>query len=83
MFKVGILPIGQVNINALQFLQHGLTTVFPEIEADVLKTVMPIPKEAHNPYREQYLSTRVLAKMNDYVGKDQAQQVLGVVEVDL
>jgi len=83
VLKVAILPIGQVDKEALQFIQHGLKDVFPETEVILLETVMPIPREAYNSSRQQYHSTNILIKMNHYVKGVEAQYVLGVTEADL
>lgn len=83
MLKVAILPVGQVDVDALQFIRSGLKEAFPESEFDVLETVMPVPREAYSASRRQYHSTRILAEMNNYVGNDKSQRVLGITEVDL
>jgi len=83
MLKVVILPMGQVDVDALQFIQKGLKQVFSQTEVAVLETVMPIPHEAYNLSRLQYHSTPILAKMSNYVGKAEAEYVLGVTEADL
>lgn len=81
--KIAILPIGQVDVGALRFIQRRLHEVFPQTEVAVLETVMPIPSEAYNTSRLQYHSTHILAKMNDYVKSADAQRVLGVTKADL
>jgi len=81
--KLAIIPIGQVSLDALRFIQHGLKNVFPQTETVVLEADLPIPKEAHNPLRRQYNSTHMLTKLTDYTRKVEADRVLGVTEVDL
>jgi len=83
MLKIALLPIGQVNAEALQSVQRGLKRVFSQTEVMVLQTVMPIPREAYNLSRQQYHSTRILTEMSNCVGKSEAQHVLGVTEADL
>jgi len=83
MLKVVILPMGQVDVDALQFIQKGLKQVFSQTEVVVLETVMPIPREAYNLSRLQYHSTPILAKMSNYVRKAEAEYVSGLTEADL
>jgi len=81
--KVVILSIGQVDVEALRFVQRGLKQVFPKAEVVVHETVMPIPSKAYNSFRRQYHSTHILAKISNYARKAEAKHVLGVSEADL
>jgi archaemetzincin len=83
ILKITILPIGQVNIEVLQFVQHGLNEAFFEIEVSVLQTAMPILGEAYDLSRQQYNSTFVLGQMSKHFSSVEAQCVLGVTVVDL
>ncbi len=81
--KIAILPVGKVDLGVLRFIRRGLEEVFPQTEVAVLKTVMPVSGEAYSPSRLQYHSTRILAKVNDYVQNADADRILGVTEADL
>jgi archaemetzincin len=81
--KAVILPVGKVSRDVLQAIQNGLREVVPETEVVVLEMAMPLPSKAYNVSRQQHHSTRILAKMEDYVGVAGADYVLGVTEVDL
>jgi len=83
MLKIAILPIGQVNAEVLQFVQHGLNEAFLEIEVSLLQTAMPIPGGAYDHSRQQYRSTFILAQISKHFGNVEAQCVLGVTTVDL
>jgi len=83
MLKLVILPIGQVALNVLQVIQRRLSKVFPNAEATVLETIMPIPSDAYNPSRQQYHSACILAKVNNYIRSVEVRCVLCVTEVDL
>lgn len=83
MLKIFLLQIGQVNVDALQFLRRGLKQEFPQTEVTVLETVMPILREAYNSFRQQYHSTHLLTKMSNYIKKSETQHALGVTEADL
>jgi len=81
--KVVILAVGSVDTEVLRFIQRGLKELFPQAEVAVLETVLPIPSEAYDSFRRQYHSTHILTKTSDYVGKAEAQRILGVTEADL
>jgi len=81
--KLTVLCIGNVDTEAVQHVLHGLSQAFPEVECTLSERVMPIPKEAYNQARHQYHSTRILAKMIEYVEKLSIDTVLGVTAFDL
>jgi archaemetzincin len=81
--KAAILSVGKVARDVLQAIQNGLREVVPETEVAILEMTMPLPSEAYNVSRQQHHSTRILAKMEDYVGVAKADYVLGVTEADL
>jgi len=83
VLKVAILPVGQVDVDALRFIQHGLREVFRRAEVTLVDTVMPIPREAYNSSRRQHHSTHILAKVSNYARSVEAEHVLGVTEADL
>ncbi len=78
-----VLAIGQVDSDSLKFIKRGLKDVFSDVEVEAFGTVMSVPEQAYSSSRRQYYSTRILAKIRDYLGIEEAQYVLGVTEVDL
>lgn len=83
MLRIAILPIGQVNTEVLQFVQHGLNEAFFEVEVSILQTEMSIYGKALDLSRQQYRSALILAQMSKHFGNVEAQCVLGVTAVDL
>jgi len=81
--KLTVLRIGNVNIETVQQVLHGLSQAFPEVKCTLSESVMPIPKEAYNQLRRQYHSTRILAKIINFVEKSKSDVVLGVTTFDL
>jgi len=81
--KLTVLRIGNVDTEAVQHVLHGLSQAFPKVECTLSEDVMPIPKETYNQARRQYHSTRILAKMIEYVEKLGFSNVLGVTAIDL
>jgi len=81
--KLTVLRIGNVDTEAVQHVLHGLSQAFPEVECSLSEDVMSIPKEAYNQTRHQYHSTRILAKMTEYIEKLSVDTVLGVTTFDL
>jgi len=81
--KLTVLRIGNVDTEAVQHVLHGLSQAFPEVECSLSESVMSIPKETYNQARHQYHSTRILAKMMDFVKKSDSAVVLGVTTLDL
>ena len=63
MLKIAVLPIGQVNVDVLDFIQRGLREHFREAEVSVIQHAMPIPSKAYSSSRRQYHSTLILAQM--------------------
>lgn len=81
--KLAVLCIGNVDTEAVQHVLHVLSQTFSEVECNLSEDTLPIPKEAYNQARHQYHSTRILAKMIDYVEKLGFSNVLGVTAFDL
>jgi len=81
--KLTVLRIGNVDTEAVQHVLHVLSQVFPEVVCTLSESVMPVPKEAYNQARRQYHSTRILAKMIEYIEKLSVDTVLGVTTFDL
>jgi len=81
--RIAILRIGSVDMDVVESIQRELCDKFPGITCEILEHTMPVPQDAYNASRHQYYSSSVLAKIQDYVEKSQADRVLGVTEVDL
>lgn len=81
--KLTVLRIGNVDAEAVRHVLDGLSQAFPEVVCTLAESVMPVPKDAYNQERYQYHSTRILAKMIEYVEKSDIDSVLGVTAVDL
>ena len=81
--KLAILSIGTVDSEAVSAILKRLSQVLPQTECTLLRSVMSVSESAYNQMRRQYNSTRILAEMADYVGKADADVVLGVTQVDL
>jgi len=81
--KITVLRVGKVDIEAVQHVLHGLNQAFPRVQCTLSESVMPIPKEAYNPARRQYHSTRILTNMMNFARKSDVDSVLGVTGGDL
>ena len=81
--KLAVLRIGTVDMDVVSEVQNGLCRVFPEVDCVILEDTMPVPQDAYNAKRQQYYSSRVLARMRSYVLSFDVDRVLGVAEVDL
>ncbi len=81
--RIAILRIGTVDTDILKKIQSGLEEVYPQTECLILDDIMSIPADAYNKARQQFYSTHILAKINNYVKQTQADRILGVTEVDL
>jgi archaemetzincin len=82
--EFGILRIGQVELNVVKRLQENLGTIFPNTTVTLVARRMPIPEEAFDEDRQQYLSNFLLGKVQTYAGgKKKLDRVLGVANVDI
>jgi len=81
--KIAILRIGSLDMDVLVKVQGDLCNVFPKTPCVILDDVMPIPEDTYNTIRRQHHSSRLLAKIYDYVKKSGADRVLGITNVDL
>lgn len=75
--------MGTVDEDILKKIQNGLSEIYPETEWLILDEVMSIRTDAYNKARQQFYSSHILAKINNYVKQTQADRILGVTEVDL
>jgi len=81
--RLAILRIGTIDEDIPKKIQSGIVEIYPETECLILGEIMPIPADAYNKARQQFHSTHILAKINNYVKQTQADRILGVTEVDL
>ncbi|KPV62939.1 MAG: Archaemetzincin [Candidatus Bathyarchaeota archaeon BA2] len=81
--RIAILRVGSVDIDIMESIQRELCARFPGATCEILENTMPLPQDAYGESRYQYYSTTILARIQDYVEKSQADRVLGVTEVDL
>ena len=81
--RIAILRIGSVDMDVIESIQRELCDKFAGTTCEILEHTMPVPQDAYNASRNQHHSTSILARIQDYVEKSQADRVLGVTEVDL
>jgi len=82
--KIGILPVGRVDLNVLAEVQRGLAKTFPDTACVVVKKILPVPKSAFDKKRNQYSSTAILNEIRVYASQNEMfHRVLGVVDVDI
>ena len=81
--RIAILRIGSVDTDVVESIQRELCDKFPGTTCEILEHTMPVPQDAYNASRHQYHSSSILARIQDYVEKSEADRVLGVTEVDL
>jgi archaemetzincin len=81
--QIAILRIGTVNMEALKKIKDELCKIYPETTCLILNDVMPIPTSAYNKERQQFHSSHILAKINNYAVQTRVDRILGVTEADL
>jgi len=81
--KIAILRIGTVDMDVVSEVQNGLCSVFSGVDCVILEDTMPVPEDVYDERRQQYYSSKVLAKMRSYVPSSDVDRVLGLTEVDL
>ena len=86
--KIAILPVGQVDKEALNSIRDDLSRVFPQSFCYVSDDILRVPRSAHNPSRKQNFSTEILYELLRYAEEradlaETVYRVLGVTEVDL
>jgi archaemetzincin len=75
-----LMPIGEIETEALAYLQNNLSQVFA-MSCQVLEPI-DIPPEAYERGRGQYYSPLILEKIFDNA-PDDYHRILGIVDVDL
>jgi len=82
--KIGILRVGQVNLNVLERICENLGMAFPETECKLISETLALPREAFDVSRRQYRSDVILGLVKGYADKvETLTHVLGVVDVDI
>jgi len=81
--KIAILRIGTVDMDVVSEVKNGLCRVFPDVDCVILEDTMPVPQDVYNERRQQYYSSKVLAKMRSYVPLSDVDRVLGLTGFDL
>jgi len=81
--KIAILRIGSVDIDIVESIKRELCDKFPATTCEILEHTMQVPQDTYNASRHQYHSSSILARIQDYIEKSEADRVLGVTEVDL
>jgi len=81
--RIAILRIGTVDKAVIQIVRNGLRKVFPKTVCTVLEEILPIPQDAYSSTRKQYNSSRILAKMSDFVKDRNTERGLGITDIDL
>jgi archaemetzincin len=82
--KIGILPVGQVDVAVLVGLKEKLMRIFPDVTCMVVDAGLPLPEKAFVKKRGQYRSDVILSKVQAYAAKRKSlRSVLGVVDVDI
>lgn len=80
--SIGVIPVGEVAESFLSRLSEELENIFVKAKFE-LKEPLSLPKEAYNPLRGQYLSTKILNRLVEATNRLKADKVLGVTNVDL
>jgi len=77
--NVDLVPIGDIDPGVLQELQNGLESVFGcPVEID---EPIPIPVQAFDPARDQYLSDALIEILQQH--KNKSAHLLGITEVNI
>jgi len=85
--KISILPIGEIEENALKTLQGSLVRAFSGSTCKILSKSV-VPKESYNIVRRQYDSTLILHKVLQFTEasetlRSKEDHILGVTDVDI
>jgi len=82
--KIGILRVGQIDMQAISRIQESLNSIFAGSESEVINEEMSLPEGAFNETRKQYDSDTILKKVKDYAEKqNRFDHILGIVDVDI
>lgn len=78
-----VLRLGPSESSSLQTIGKALTATFPETTCTLSQQVMSLPKEAYNSRRQQYNSTSILTRIQEFTNDFDENRVLGVTSADL
>ena len=81
--RIGILRIGEVDAQVIDYVKDGLRQIFPKSSCNVIKKIFPAPRNSYNVSRRQYHSSVILAEMSKYAKKLEFDRILGITEKDL
>jgi len=82
--KVGILRLGKIDSYVITRIQENLQVILPKTKCLTIPKTFAIPKESFNEERQQYNSSIVLSKVQNYAEKERKlNRVLGIVDVDI
>jgi archaemetzincin len=82
--KIGILPIGQVDLEVIGRIKEQLNTLLPKTTCTLINETMPIPTKAFNNARQQYRSDIILNEVHSYAEKDKRSDcALGIIDADI
>jgi len=80
---IGVLPIGNADINILSRNKDGLASVFPETKTLIVDEHLPMPEAAFDKKRGQYRSNQILGIIQSHVSGKSLNRVLGVIDADM
>jgi archaemetzincin len=82
--KIGILRVGQVDLNVLERVCENLSMAFPETKCQLISETLALPRETFDVSRRQHRSDMILRLVRSYADKAETlTHVLGVVDADI
>jgi len=82
--KIGILRIGEVDLEFLKRVCENLNMAFPKVQCQIIPETLALPQEAFDRARGQYRSDVILGSVAVYAEKAKnLNRVLGVVDADI
>jgi archaemetzincin len=82
--KIGILPVGQVEVRALSELQKELIKAYPDTSCSLIRDVLPVPQNAFDKKRNQHNSSVILSEIRAFAANNEEyHRILVVSDVDI
>jgi len=81
--KTVIVRVGDVDSSVPGRIEEDLRIIFPDAVFKVARDALPVPDEAFDSDRNQYLSSVILERVRVCADSLKAERVLGVAAVDL
>jgi len=81
--RILLVPFEGVEETIIEFLSLSIPSVLPKTSCEVADEHLPIPRNAYNPRRRQYLSTPILREVYGYSLNKNVDRALGVLNVDI